>query len=90
MRDVLDSCEQLRALEIPSDKDLLLHRHRHYPYNKTFEKARDEPLVVLHTSGTTGLPKPIIWTHDFMAAVHQWFTLAPPEGFYNEPVMLAG
>ncbi|KAI1213865.1 uncharacterized protein F4807DRAFT_203056 [Annulohypoxylon truncatum] len=34
-----------------------------YPYTKTFSEARAEPFVVLHTSGSTGLPKPIIQTH---------------------------
>jgi acyl-coenzyme A synthetase/AMP-(fatty) acid ligase len=89
VREVLASCK-LRTLEIPSDMELLSERHPHYRYDKTFESARDEPLVVLHTSGTTGLPKPIIWTHDFMAAVHQWFTLAPPEGFCNDLIIPAG
>lgn len=32
----------------------------HFPYDKTFEEAEWDPVVVLHTSGSTGLPKPII------------------------------
>ncbi|EFY86027.1 NRPS-like enzyme, putative [Metarhizium acridum CQMa 102] len=31
-----------------------------FPYTKTFEEARWDPLVVLHTSGSTGIPKPIV------------------------------
>jgi acyl-coenzyme A synthetase/AMP-(fatty) acid ligase len=31
-----------------------------YPYTKTFSEAKDEPFLVLHTSGSTGLPKPIM------------------------------
>lgn len=31
----------------------------HFSYEKTFEQAEWEPLCVLHTSGSTGLPKPI-------------------------------
>ncbi|KIA75602.1 hypothetical protein HK57_00616 [Aspergillus ustus] len=31
-----------------------------FPYPKTFEEAEWDPFVVLHTSGSTGLPKPVI------------------------------
>ncbi|KAF6838948.1 nonribosomal peptide synthetase [Colletotrichum plurivorum] len=30
------------------------------PYTKTFDEAKNDPVVVLHTSGSTGLPKPIV------------------------------
>ncbi|CCF42652.1 ochratoxin A non-ribosomal peptide synthetase, partial [Colletotrichum higginsianum] len=32
----------------------------HFPYDKTFDEAKHDPVVVLHTSGSTGLPKPIV------------------------------
>lgn len=32
----------------------------HFPYDKTYEEAEWDPLVVLHTSGSTGLPKPVV------------------------------
>ncbi|KAI1461664.1 hypothetical protein F4805DRAFT_412942 [Annulohypoxylon moriforme] len=41
---------------------------RLYPYTKTFAEARAEPFVVLHTSGSTGFPKPIIQTHAGVSA----------------------
>lgn len=31
----------------------------HFPYTKSFEQGEWDPLVVLHTSGSTGMPKPI-------------------------------
>lgn len=31
-----------------------------FPYEKTFEQAEWDPLVVLHTSGSTGIPKPVV------------------------------
>ncbi|GAP82911.2 putative thioester reductase domain-containing protein [Rosellinia necatrix] len=43
-----------------------------YPYAKTISEARAEPFVVLHTSGTTGLPKPIVTTHGTAAALSLW------------------
>lgn len=32
----------------------------HFPYDKTFDEAEWDPFLVLHTSGSTGLPKPIV------------------------------
>ncbi|RSL69953.1 hypothetical protein CEP54_002031 [Fusarium duplospermum] len=40
-----------------------------YPYTKTFEEARSEPFVVLHTSGSTGMPKPLVQTHGTIATM---------------------
>ncbi|KAI1128465.1 hypothetical protein F5Y10DRAFT_240434 [Nemania abortiva] len=47
----------------------------HFPYNKTFEQAEFDPFCVLHTSGSTGLPKPIIVRTGMMAIsdAHQKF-----------------
>lgn len=40
-----------------------------YAYNKTFETASGEPFCVLHTSGSTGHPKPIVWKHSMLATL---------------------
>ncbi|KAL2680619.1 hypothetical protein Neosp_008221 [[Neocosmospora] mangrovei] len=40
-----------------------------YPYTKTFDEARSEPFIVLHTSGSTGMPKPLVQTHGTIATV---------------------
>ncbi|CAN8105530.1 unnamed protein product [Discula destructiva] len=37
-----------------------------FPFTATFEQARDTPFMGLHTSGTTGHPKPIYWTHSVL------------------------
>lgn len=35
----------------------------HYPFTKTFEEAKHEPFAVIHTSGSTSMPKPVVTTH---------------------------
>ena len=40
-----------------------------YLYEKTFEEAAHDPIVIVHTSGTTGMPKPILWTHAIYATI---------------------
>lgn len=39
----------------------------HFPYTKTFEQGEWDTLVVLHTSGSTGMPKPIEVKQGMMA-----------------------
>ncbi|KAL8951795.1 MAG: hypothetical protein Q9222_002244 [Ikaeria aurantiellina] len=51
-----------------------------YPFGKSFSEAKDDPVLVLHTSGSTGFPKPIIWTHGFFAAADSMMHKKPPPG----------
>lgn len=88
--DSILDCYSMRLLQIPTLDDLLEQTHPHFPFKKTFKKARNEPLVVLHTSGTTGLPKPIIWTHDWAASFAEQRTLVDPPGFELSDRQLLG
>mgnify|MGYP005988557285 CR=1 FL=1 len=64
--------------------------HRPYPYNRTFAEARLEPFVVLHTSGSTGLPKPIIQRHGTHSPLDAFNTL-PAQGLpASYPAMCSG
>jgi thioester reductase-like protein/acyl-CoA synthetase (AMP-forming)/AMP-acid ligase II len=42
---------------------------KHYPYTKTYEEAKNDPAVVLHSSGSTGPPKPIVLTQGSLCTV---------------------
>ena len=55
-----------------------------YPYNKTFAEARQNPFVVLHTSGSTGLPKPIIVPNGSLATPDAHHLLPPVEGRFTQ------
>ena len=52
-----------------------------YPYTKTFEEARMDPCLVLHTTGSTGLPKPITWKVGILSTYEAWRTLPPVDGY---------
>lgn len=86
---ILKACD-LRVYEIPDLEDLLYQKHTLFRFEKTFDQARSEPLVVLHTSGTTGLPKPIIWTHDWAASFARERQLSPPRNFESSDALLLG
>ncbi|KAK2045229.1 thioester reductase domain-containing protein [Colletotrichum somersetense] len=55
----------------------------HVPYDKTFEEAQRDPVVVLHTSGSTGLPKPIVARVGMMAIGDSFHTFGDFRG--SEP-----
>lgn len=62
-----------------------------YPYDKTFDEARQDPFVVMHTSGSTGLPKPIRVPNGSLATVDAQHLLPAVEGrlthaqYFDEP-----
>ena len=39
-----------------------------YPWLKSFDEVKDVPFVILHTSGSTGIPKPVYVTHGVFAS----------------------
>ena len=80
----------LQVLDSPSLDQLLTNDYPHYPFCKTFSETRKEPLVVVHTSGTTAVPKPIVYTHDFAASYIQWSQLEPPPGFEVQVALCQG
>lgn len=51
-----------------------------FPYTKTFDEAIDDPFCFLHTSGTTGVPKPIPWSHGLIGTMDAVRLLPPVEG----------
>ncbi|ORY14412.1 hypothetical protein BCR34DRAFT_646399 [Clohesyomyces aquaticus] len=60
---ILEKC-RLEILCMP-ELDFLLDDTPcdHYPYTKTWEEAKNDPILVVHTSGSTGLPKPVSWSN---------------------------
>jgi acyl-coenzyme A synthetase/AMP-(fatty) acid ligase len=51
-----------------------------FAYTKTFVEVGQEPFCMLHTSGTTGTPKPISWTHALIGTMDAVRLLPPAEG----------
>ncbi|KAJ8125535.1 hypothetical protein O1611_g8104 [Lasiodiplodia mahajangana] len=67
---------EMEILQVkPLQKWFPITKVPHFPYKKTFEQAELDPFFILHTSGSTGLPKPIIVRTGMMAIsdAHQNF-----------------
>ncbi|PWY91620.1 NRPS-like enzyme [Aspergillus sclerotioniger CBS 115572] len=82
--------QTLDVLDVPSVDDLVNKEYPHFDFHKSYPEAAEESLAVIHTSGSTGIPKPIFWTHD-TASKHMHMTvLDPPEGFDSQDSRLFG
>lgn len=54
----------LQYLTSPSFQEMLEGEHKPFSYEqRTFQEVKNNPIVVLHSSGSTGIPKPITMTH---------------------------
>jgi thioester reductase-like protein/acyl-coenzyme A synthetase/AMP-(fatty) acid ligase len=50
-------------------------------YKKSFEDAKTDPIFILHTSGSTGIPKPLIYTNEYVSRMYNVQDLVPPVDF---------
>lgn len=62
---LLDEQTQFQTLEIPSLEDLMQGDAEHYPSLASDDPM--EPAIIIHTSGSTGLPKPIPLRNGYLA-----------------------
>lgn len=70
-----------QVLELPpADEVLDAENVDPFPYCKVFEDAIQEPFCILHTSGTTNLPKPVVWSHGLIGTMDAVRLLPPTEG----------
>ena len=80
--DHILSKRSMRHLNVDGLKELLRGDFiEHYEYNKTFEEAAQDPFIVVHTSGSTGLPKPINLCHGGVATVDAHHLISSLDGF---------
>ncbi|KAI0111253.1 acetyl-CoA synthetase-like protein [Nemania sp. FL0031] len=73
---------QMRTLTVPILDELLDHSPvKIYPYTKSFDDACHDPCLVLHTTGSTGLPKPIVWKNAMLTTYEAWRLVPPVDGY---------
>ncbi|KAM0324351.1 hypothetical protein ACHAQA_008132 [Verticillium albo-atrum] len=79
VKDILQN-RQMKVLKLPQ-LDALLDATpaKPFPYTKTFDEAKNDPFCFLHTSGTTGVPKPIPWSHGLIGTMDAVRLLPPVE-----------
>ncbi|KAJ5811852.1 hypothetical protein N7474_008153 [Penicillium riverlandense] len=78
------------VFEVPTLKAMLSDGggFRSYPSPNSFAEACDEPVCIIHSSGTTGMPKPVYLTNGFFGTMDavtqlQWPPGREPSLFFN-------
>lgn len=81
------SLKGLQTTELPSLEDILASPIREGIYNYAYQDLYREPILIIHSSGSTGPPKPVTMTHGFFATndVHDWPTV---EGRRNHDLQI--
>ena len=82
--------QEIRVIEVPSVSFFLDTWHHHFEYDRTWPEAQSEPLFVIHTSGSTGMPKPLLYTNATGATNTKMMSLDPPAGYGSQDRMYQG
>ncbi|KAK6386277.1 putative NRPS-like protein biosynthetic cluster [Exophiala oligosperma] len=53
--------------QIPSLDDMLCHGATPFPFETTYEAEEDTIVAIFHSSGTTGMPKPVKFTNGYFS-----------------------
>jgi len=70
------SIPDLEIFSLPSLDEMTASKAEPYLYNKTWAEAKDDVVMIVHTSGSTGNPKPIYYTHTYLRRI-DWDILTP-------------
>ena len=74
---------QIIFVQVPSFNDFRDQGSKSEPYAGHYSEAEDASVLVLHTSGSTGLPKPIYLTNGGLAVTGLFQSMARMEGRTN-------
>ncbi|KAE8151841.1 putative AMP-binding enzyme [Aspergillus avenaceus] len=81
---ILQKAPDVKSITVPGAEEFLKDEEPSpVVYGKTWEEGKDDPWLVFHTSGTTGNPKPITYTHQMMAGADVAASLPDIEESYH-------
>ena len=73
--------DEMHVLDVPTTQELLDTAYPPLPFSRSLGEVLSEPLLTIHTSGSTGLPKPMTFTHDTAKKGMQMHCLDAPEEY---------
>ncbi|KAJ5487865.1 hypothetical protein N7530_002165 [Penicillium desertorum] len=81
-REIQRLVPALDIFEVPIMKKILGDENglHHYSYTKSYADAENDTVCIIHSSGTTGMPKPVYLTNGFFMTFDSISHLAKPTG----------
>lgn len=70
-------------------EEMLAVKGEPYQYTKTFDQAKKDTVLIIHTSGSTGIPKPVRINNAFLSRTDYDAITPIPEGSTAASSMLA-
>ncbi|KAL4885875.1 hypothetical protein BJY04DRAFT_230133 [Aspergillus karnatakaensis] len=80
---------ELIVLELPPLEQLLNEPQPEYPFYSDYSTLCRETALIVHTSGTTGFPKPIYITHEFLSKTIKNLGISAPKGYITQTSLIA-
>ncbi|KAJ3569482.1 hypothetical protein NPX13_g6068 [Xylaria arbuscula] len=87
---ILEGIKNCRIIEILDIDKLLEATGLPYASEKTLNDSRSGPFWVIHTSGSTGIPKPLVWTQETAVRAIEATSRGPPEGLLSVDALCRG
>ncbi|TRX91306.1 hypothetical protein FHL15_007728 [Xylaria flabelliformis] len=87
---ILEAVQECRCLAIPGIYDLLQPPYRAYVMEKSLIESRLDTLFIIHTSGSTGIPKPLNWTQETAVRHIEASSRDPPGGLASIDALFHG
>ena len=68
-------CGGLNIVPVPDLDEMFgaANQRKPYPYTKSWEEGKSDPILIVHTSGTTGHPKPVVYNQYMMQSWSRFF-----------------
>jgi acyl-CoA synthetase (AMP-forming)/AMP-acid ligase II len=70
----------LQIYSLSSLEEMATTKTKPYPYTALYSEIKDQKAIIVHTSGSTGDPKPIAYTHAYLARVDCEVLIPVPDG----------
>lgn len=73
--------DEMHVLDVPTTQELLDTAYPPLPFSRSLGEVLSEPLLTIHTSGSTRLPRPMTFTHDTAKKGMKMHCLDSPEEY---------